>query len=252
MLGGLLDLAGRSDWQSPLYLALAPLAFVRRETRRVAWVLLGYTTYLFATWFLMTHRLERFLLPTLPPLAILAGLGADWSRRRGWTILLGVILAVSLATNLALDSTPLVGPNEWTADLHRLRVTVPAEVDPALAALDTALPEDARVLLVGQASVFPMEHAYAYNSVFNDEILEQLAKGKTPAQIRQALGDRGITHIYVDWQEIERYRSPGNYGFSPFVTPELFALLVRDGVLEPLPSLGPRQELYRVRSFPNG
>ncbi len=48
------------------------------------------------TWWLLTHRLDRFWLPILPVLAVLAGLGADWIRRRGWTIVLGVIVAVSL------------------------------------------------------------------------------------------------------------------------------------------------------------
>ncbi len=37
----LVDVAGRSDWQSPLYVALAPLAFLRPGSRRLAWVLWG-------------------------------------------------------------------------------------------------------------------------------------------------------------------------------------------------------------------
>ena len=56
-----------------------------------------------------------------------------------------------------------------------------------------------------------------------------LARGRSPDQVRRALIDRGVTHVYVDWHEIERYRSPGNYGFTPFVTPELFAGLVAAG-----------------------
>jgi hypothetical protein len=77
--------------------------------------------------------------------------------------------------------------------------------------------------------------------------MEVLAKGRSPAEVRRELIDRGVTHVYVDWHEIERYRSPGNYGFTPFVTPDLFADLVAAGVLEPPQSLGARQELYRVR-----
>ena len=41
----------------------------------------GYAAYLFLTWWLLTHRIDRFWLPLLPCLAILAGLGADWSER---------------------------------------------------------------------------------------------------------------------------------------------------------------------------
>ncbi|HMB03964.1 MAG TPA: hypothetical protein VKP69_09525, partial [Isosphaeraceae bacterium] len=63
------DVAGRSDWQSPLYVALAPLALIRPGSRRLAWALWGYVAYLFLTWWLLTHRLDRFWLPLLPALA---------------------------------------------------------------------------------------------------------------------------------------------------------------------------------------
>ena len=83
LLNSLVDVAGRSDWQSSLYLALAPLAFLRRGSRQITWVLWGFVAYLFATWWLLTHRVDRFWLPLLAPMAVLAGLGADWARNRG-------------------------------------------------------------------------------------------------------------------------------------------------------------------------
>ena len=76
----LVDVAGRSDWQSPLYLAFAPLALLRPGSRKLVLALCGYAAYLFLTWWLLTHRLDRFWLPMLPCLAILAGLGADWTK----------------------------------------------------------------------------------------------------------------------------------------------------------------------------
>jgi hypothetical protein len=243
------EVAGRSDWQSPLYVALAPLAFLRRGSRRVVWVLGGYVAYLFLTWWLLTHRLDRFWLPLLPPLAVLAGVGADWVRDRRWSVLLGVLLAVSIATNLALVSTDLgTGLNEWLGDLVAMRTEVPRKINPPLARLDSDLPPGAKVLLVGQAGVFHLDHPVVYNTVFNRETIEMLARGRSPEQVREALADEDLTHVYVDWSEIERYRSPGNYGFSPFVTPGLFAGLVASGVLEPPEALGPKHELYRVRN----
>ncbi len=80
-----LDVAGRSDWQSPACCALAPLAFLRPGSRRAVRAIGGYVLYLFLTWWLLTHRLDRFWLPLLPGLAVLAGLGADWTRGRAWT-----------------------------------------------------------------------------------------------------------------------------------------------------------------------
>ncbi|MFI5459880.1 MAG: ArnT family glycosyltransferase [Isosphaerales bacterium] len=249
------DVAGRSDWQSPLYAALAPLALLRAGSRRLAFALWGFVAYLFITWWLLTHRVDRFWLPILPPLAILAGLGADWSRRRGWTILLGTILTIALVMNLTYITTALAGLNEWTGDLVFLRRNVPERWNRPLARLDTELPEDARPLLVGQAAVFHLNHAVTYNTVFNPETIELLASGKTPDEFRRALHERKLTHVYVDWKEIQRHRQPGGYGFTDFVTPDRFALWVAAGVLEG-PSLvvsehewpgHDQYELYRVR-----
>ncbi len=250
------DVAGRSDWQSPLYLAFAPLAFLRSGSRRMALAVAGYAAYLFLTWWLLTHRLDRFWLPMLPPLAILAGLGADWSRRLGWRATRGVILAIALVTSFVYCSTALCGLNEWTGNLAFLRRDVPRRLNSPLAAIDASLPPGAKVLLVGQAAVFHVGHEILYNTVFNPETVELLAAGKSPQAFHQALKDRGITHVYVDWKEINRYRAPGNYGFTDFVTPERFAAWVQAGVLDrPVPialedhagRLALEQELYPVR-----
>jgi 4-amino-4-deoxy-L-arabinose transferase-like glycosyltransferase len=241
------DVAGRSDWQSPLYVALAPLALLRPGSRRLAVALWGYAAYLFLTWWLLTHRVDRFWLPMLPPLAILAGLGADWSPRRGWTIVLGMILTIAIVTNLAYVSTALAALNEWTGDLVFLRRDIPERWNPPLARLDTELPKNARPLLVGQAAVFHLNHAVTYNTVFNPETIELLASGKTPEEFRRALHERGLTHVYVDWKEIQRHRLPGHYGFTDFVTHDRFAQWVAAGVLESPSLLGPEQQLYRIR-----
>jgi hypothetical protein len=145
------------------------------------------------------------------------------------------------------DSTALAGLNEWTSDLEVLRKTVPERVNAPLARLDAELPPGAKPLLVGQAAVFHLNRPVVYNTVFNDENIELLAKDRTPKEISEALRSRGITHVYVDWSEISRYRSPGNYGFTPFVTLEFFQGLVNAGVLEIPVRIGLRQELYRVR-----
>ena len=79
-----------------------------------------------------------------------------------------------------------------------------------------------------------------YNTCFDDCIFEQLVKGKTPGEIRAELAARHIAYVYVNWSEIDRYRSPGNYGFTDFVQPAVFARLVQQGVLEPLPPIKDR------------
>jgi hypothetical protein len=94
-------------------------------------------------------------------------------------------------------------------------------------------------LLVGDAQPFDLEMPTFYNTVFDDCLFESIVRDHAPDDIRRDLAARGIRYIYVHWGEIDRYRSPGNYGFTDFVQPEVFQRLIDQGVLEtpwtPLP-----------------
>jgi hypothetical protein len=104
-------------------------------------------------------------------------------------------------------------------------------------------------LTVGDAQVFDLEVPVLYNTCFDDCLFEQLVRGRSVAEVRAALATRGISYVYVDWDEIRRYRSPGNYGFTDFVQPSVFEALVRQGILEPLSEAGgPKGPVYRVRA----
>ena len=107
------------------------------------------------------------------------------------------------------------GPATWSSCAG----DIPRRLNAPLAAIDTELPDSARVLLVGQAAIFHLNHRVDYNTVFNQETIETLAAGKTPERLRRALQEQHLTHIYVDWKEIQRHRQPGGYGFTDFVTP---------------------------------
>lgn len=242
------DVAGRSDWQSPLFVALAPLALLRRGSRRQAVAVAVYVAYIFLTWWLFTHRLDRFWLPMLPGLAILAGLGADWTDRRAWSLVLAVVATLGVFLGLAHSWTVLTAFNDWTDDLTVLRSSVPEMLNPAMKRLDDMLPPSARPLLIGQAAVFPMNHPIVYNTVFDDEIFETIARGKTPQEVREEFARRGISHVYLDQFEVDRHRKPGGYGFTDFVQPAEFRRLIDAGVLGPPRALDDQGErlLYEV------
>ncbi|MGC8644099.1 MAG: hypothetical protein ACP5XB_29920, partial [Isosphaeraceae bacterium] len=144
-------------------------------------------------------------------------------------------------------TTALTGLNEWTGNLAHLRTDIPGRLNPPLAAIDRELPATAKVLLVGPAAVFHVNHAVLYNTVFTPERIEVLAAGRAPAEFHKALVEQGITHIYVDWKEIHRYREPGNYGFTDFVTPDRFSEWVKAGVLDRPLAVDREQELYAVK-----
>jgi hypothetical protein len=232
-----------SEWISPLVVPLAALAFIGRGRRfSVRWRLLAYAGFVIATWWLFTHRIDRFWIPVLPILALLAGLGACWSEERWWRRTLAAILMVGLAANFVVASSGQ--GNAWFVSLARLRKD-PAWIDPWHQYFNAEIGQG-RLLTVGDAAVFDLTIPVLYNTCFDDCIFEQLAKDKTPQEVRAAFRSRDIAYVYVNWSEIDRYRH--TYGFSEFVQPAVFERLVAEGILEPLPRIeGSSGAGYRVK-----
>ena len=235
----------RSEWLSPLVMPLAALAFLVRRKRRLAVGLLACFGWVIATWWLLTHRIDRFWLPALPLVALLAGAGACWSRDLIWRrVLIGLLIFGTVANFLVVTSVA-GGYNRYFVSLARLRDD-PDRVDPWHRYFNIHA-RGGRVLMVGDAEVFDLEVPVLYSTCFDDSAFERFVKGRTPEEIRAAMAREGISHVYVHWGEIHRYRSPGNYGFTDFVEPAVFDRLVRQRVLEPLPEIqGHPGRGYRV------
>ena len=257
----------RSEWLSPLVIPLAALGLVavcsmprggpggrqghgrlalNPSSRIVVVFCAAQFFFVIAAWWLFTHRIDRFWIPALPLACLVAGLGASWSMAPAWRVALRFFLVLALVSSFLVASTARPGVyNRYFVRLQRLR-THPERVDPWILYFNRLRPPG-RVLLVGAAEVFDLEVPAMYNTVFDDCIFEKLVKGRRPEQVRAAFAARDITYLVVHWGEIARYRSPGNYGFTDFVQPDVLARLVRAGVLEPLPPLkGHPARAYRV------
>jgi hypothetical protein len=233
-----------SEWISPLVVPLALLAFFPlAAVPRIRWALLIYAVVVIAVWWLCTHRIDRFWIPVLPVLAILAGAGACWRPENWWRQVLECSLIVGLFMNFLVTSAG--SGNAWFVPLDQFRNdtqwTTPWH---------WYLNNDAdrgTVLTVGDAAVYDLKSPVLYNTCFDDCIFEQLVKGKTPDEIRAELAARHIAYVFVNWSEIDRYRD--TYGFTDFVRPAVFARLVKQGLLVPVQPLPDRHEqLYRVSS----
>lgn len=237
-----------SDWLSPLIVPLAALAFLNPRSRKLAAVTAGYVALIFAAWWLLTHRIDRFWVPALPLAALLAGIGATWSNLSWWRGTLAALAVVGLSFNFAVTASGHLVDNRYLADLEVLRDD-PAVVEPWHRWLNEHAGEVERVLLVADAQPFDLQVPNLYNTVFDANLLEQLARDRTPEQVRKALNERGISHVYLAWREVERYRSPGNYGITDFLQPQVFDDLVAAGVLEELPPLADDSgRIYRVKA----
>ncbi len=242
----LLDVTMTSDWLSPLLFCLAPLAFLNQRHRRLMHWLWIYIGFLFFSWWLLTHRIDRFWVPMLPVVAVLAGIGATWSSKLLWRT--GVTAAVFFAVlfNLCIITSGLGGNNAYLDDFTYARNFTGNLTAPEIEVLNKMqLDPNQVVLFVGEAKVFNANFPVIYNTVFDEDIFQQWTAQPNPElpdkelsmkparEIEAKLKAEHIAYVYVNWAEILRYRIPGSYGYTDYVTPQRFQQLVKEGVLQP-------------------
>jgi len=242
-----------SEWQSGL---IAPFAIMGalgiRKGEKLRIVNAVFVGVYFLFWWFLTHRIDRFWLPILPFLCVLAVDGIQWSPHRLWRWFVGVVTGIVLIWNLLAAVSGAAADNRYFAPLAQLRNDA-ARVGSDHVLLNQLFAElrakgkEKRLLSVGDAAVFDLEMPVLYATCFDDQPWELLTKGKSSEEVRNTLRAENVGYVYVNWLEIARYRSPGNYGFTPYVQPEQFRALVRDGVLVPvlMPSGSPNQ-IYLV------
>jgi hypothetical protein len=224
-------------------------------SRRRSAVLVGvYLAFLYTAWWALTHRIDRFWVPLLPVACVLAGAGATWAEdlpqrlanrddgvafRQWWRFAAGGLVLLAILFNFGFDTMPLVSGNAlYLADLKTVEKIV---ATPNLAVLNEQLPAGSKVLLVGEAEIFDARFPVIYNTVFDQNIFEEWTAERQgvdrpetwplrpAAGIRRTFAEHGVTHVFVNWREILRYRT--TYGYTAFVTPARFESLRNAGVL---------------------
>jgi hypothetical protein len=217
---------------------------------RAARTLALYAAFVFLCWWLFTHRIDRFWLAAAPALALLAGWGASRvdDRLARWTVL--GVLFIGGVWSLLWAASPLAGFNRYFAPIAQLRSS-PDRVDPWMLELNA---RGGRVLSIGEAAVFDFEAPVLYHTTFDPSWLERygIDDSNSPdsfAGFDRLVAEHQLDYVYVDWNEIHRYRSPGNYGFDRRVTPELFQALVDSNrLLPPLPMKdGSPNQVFPIR-----
>ncbi len=236
-----IDVTTKSDWLNPLLFGLAPLALLVRHNRRATVSLWLYVGFLFFAWWILTHRIDRFWIPLIPLVSLLAAVGTTWTANGFWRYCVGFIATIAVLFNLAFITTSLCGLNLYLADLTHVRRSAESTETGIQFLNEMNVPAEPKVLCVGAAQVFDAQFPVVYNTVFDDSIFEQwcgVDDGATssatkemrpPAEIREILRANGVTHIYVNWQEILRYRP--TYGYTDFVAPARFTWLQRHDIL---------------------
>ncbi|WP_164101095.1 hypothetical protein [Candidatus Laterigemmans baculatus] len=202
--------------------------------------------YAFAAWWLVTHRLERFLLPAAPLMFVLAAFGiAAWFRVTGaggvgvgaggvrWGT--GVLCGLA-AMNALYVASPVLGDSRIAVDLRYLRrddesKSSIARLPEHVRWVNEHLGAEDRILIVGDAAVFDYEVPLSYSTTFDRSPLAEVIE-RPESEWSAALAEQGHTHLLVHWGEIQRLRS--TYGFDERITPELVARMLRAGAIKPL------------------
>ena len=235
----MLGAAVYNKWTSGLLFALAvPSVLLWRRIKTIP-VILCLIVWGFATWWAFTHRIDRFWIPLIPLLSLAAG--ATWliSASKIWKSFLLTVIAVVTLFNVRFCGLALVGFHVGLQDLEVARQTT---IRSDIRFLNETLPADATVLMVGEAEVFDATFPLAYNTVFDECLFEAwttlpddsrrpVAERRMlpPEQTLQKLHEHGITHIFVNWGAVLRYRM--TYGYTEYVDPTRFQRLLDDGVL---------------------
>lgn len=196
----------------PLYLALLPLAVwsaVRDRRRGAALLALGMTLAI-AGWAVGPPR-GRYLLPVLPLLAALGAAGwrhAVAAAPRRARVPLAILLLATLGWSAAGGASLL--------EMRRLACTMGvADGDelmrryvtywPAIRPVNTVLPADAKLLLVGESRPYLLDRDLLVEDPFRKPLLVELAEAtSSPREMAAILRQRGVTHLLVNPQEGRR------------------------------------------------
>jgi hypothetical protein len=206
------------------------------RARAVAGALsLGVIVSLLA-WLVLTHIQSRFLVPMIPVGAALAGLGVGVAVRtvRGSR---GVAIGAAVV-GLQAAALVLVWANEAGGQPNRLLavgtpVLIGQNYSEAIgdasppAWVNANLPEDARLLMVGDAGVLFFDRDVVWATVWDQPAVLPGGSGWQREWTRR-LGELGVTHVLVNLGEVERLRRSGYADLTP---DEVLAWARRQGPL---------------------
>lgn len=190
--------------------------------------LAGYAVVAGVLWALFTHRIDRFLVPVLAPLAVLSAAGfvrllRDKALRR-FAFAAAVLLLVFSFWIQAFRAESMSGPGGTLAGETRLDLTRGPGMElarPYAQSIDWInspdnVPAGATVMLVGEARIYPYQRDLLYSVVFNDHPIEPaLEAAQTDlAEATTRLRATGADYILVNWPEYRRLTTSYAYEYE--------------------------------------
>ncbi len=195
---------------------IGAVVFLFRRKQVLPWAFLrNVTAACLVVWFL-TSWFSRFLLPALPLMALLTGKIFDDLSRKGGRAGGGIIVGLVGFSLVAQSFTYKEPPNilkGWEASLSlpgrpARAIALVSHLVPTLAVaqfVNTRLPDDARLLFLGDTSTYYYRRDFVAPSAFDVHPLQGMATpGKNPREILRELRALGFTYVLVNWPEWRR------------------------------------------------
>jgi hypothetical protein len=232
----------------PALLLLAIMALAARPQSPCDVALLVILLTQMAVWLFATHLYARFAVVLLIPLSILGG-RAMLNRDRSISACALIVLCLGAAWNFYHTARLMAHESMHGAHaswFYDGRIKGFEYLD----YVNNQLPEDSKILLIGEAKGFYFRRPIVYTVVFNESpFVNALRSADRPSDVLRWLSDRGCTHVLMHWSEIERLRR-SRYGFPEEVNPDLLNHLVQAGLRKirdfNLPDGRPYVTLYEV------
>jgi hypothetical protein len=213
----------------PLLLLTTPLLLLvphaESAAKRAGWLFVGA----YMGWFCFTFRPWRFWFPAFGVAAVAAAfamekLGKDAMVRITMRVSVGLVMAASL-TSLALNDLVDVGDpsrmppqvsfaqyalGQFTRD--EFVASVGKGVLEPIIWMNENLPAGAKVLYIGEARAYYAKQSVVYSTAFDQNPLTAMSRAaRTPEELLAAMRTQGITHVYVNYPELNRLRHGYSY-----------------------------------------
>lgn len=236
-------------WKVPLnnqgsgILLILPVLFFTRLNRNIK-ILISYTILVFILWIFFTHRIIRFLLPCLAVASILTAYAlVNFKKSKIISIVLHILVIGFLCWN-TFKFAATVGFNFFDAAYGKVTkeefLSKNLYQYGAFKFINEKLPEDSKILFVGENQSFYCDRDYVGSSPLDVNDIVEISNASENASIIYAkLRDTNITHILYNASEVKRvsntYRSFNwKYGaeerFNEFIAGFTTCLYSKKGV----------------------
>ncbi len=200
---------GGFDIWGPLFLFFLPFLFFLKRNVKIIKYLKLYVFLYFCIW-ILTGKVLRFLLVILPQLSILIAYCFIHLEKkgRGWK-LIRLVLVISVAGNFFLFGylQTVVDPFPVALGMETREEYLKNKLDyyKGVKFINNNLPEEVKVLFVGETRGYYCERQYIAATVFDlNPIVEAANNSDNAEEMLEKLRQFGITHIFYNDKEAIR------------------------------------------------